>query len=219
MQKCRHCNSEAIIKYGKTKNGTQIFFCKECRRRSQEKYSYNSYLVANLELIKLVKEGLGIRSISRILKISSSTVIKRIKRIARSIKRKTEFTSSKEYEIDELATFVSNKNKRVWITYAIRKDTREVIDFRIGNRSKKTMRPVITSVLLLNPKKVYTDRFPSYRSLIPFELHCFKKRDTNYIERKNLTLRTHLKRLNRKTICYSKTSSMLEASLKIYFWS
>ena len=41
---------------------------------------------------------------------------------------------------------------------------------------------------------------------------------TNHIERRNLTLRTHLKRLNKITICFFKNLVILAACLKIYFW-
>ncbi|MCA4783332.1 transposase, partial [Empedobacter stercoris] len=43
-------------------------------------------------------------------------------------------------------------------------------------------------------------------------------RSTNHIERNHLSLRTHLKRLNRKTICYTKNMDILSAILTIYFW-
>ncbi|WP_188464902.1 IS1 family transposase [Marivirga lumbricoides] len=38
------------------------------------------------------------------------------------------------------------------------------------------------------------------------------------MERKNLSLRTHLKRLNTRSICFSKSKVMLIACLTIYFW-
>ncbi|WP_409070947.1 IS1 family transposase [Flavobacterium sp.] len=38
------------------------------------------------------------------------------------------------------------------------------------------------------------------------------------MERKNLSLRTHLKRLNRRSICFSKNLIILNAVLRIYFW-
>jgi IS1 family transposase len=34
----------------------------------------------------------------------------------------------------------------------------------------------------------------------------------------NLLVRTHLKRLNRKTICFSRSLTVLMAVLRIYFW-
>ena len=49
-------------------------------------------------------------------------------------------------------------------------------------------------------------------------IHKVFKHCTNKIERNNLTLRTHMKRLNRKTICYSIANLMLEACLRIYIW-
>ena len=59
---------------------------------------------------------------------------------------------------------------------------------------------------------------PIYLGLVPKELHHVKRRGINRIERMNLTLRTHLKRLNRRTIAYSKSLLVLTAILKIYFW-
>jgi IS1 family transposase len=41
---------------------------------------------------------------------------------------------------------------------------------------------------------------------------------TSYIERQNLTMRTHIKRLTRLTIAFSKKLDNLKASLAIHFW-
>jgi IS1 family transposase len=67
-------------------------------------------------------------------------------------------------------------------------------------------------------KQIYTDGLDVYRFVIPEKLHRVKRYGINHIERKNLNLRVHLKRLGRKTICFSKSLLMLEACLKIYFW-
>nr|WP_235498553.1 IS1 family transposase [Flavobacterium sp. Leaf359] len=66
---------------------------------------------------------------------------------------------------------------------------------------------------------MFTDRLKNDRYLLNTELHSVKRFGTNNIKRKNLTLRTHLKRLNRRTICFSKSFVILNAVLKIYFWS
>ena len=73
-------------------------------------------------------------------------------------------------------------------------------------------------VLQLYPKRVFTDRLRTYIKLIPKKQHDTRKKNTTVIERNNLTLRTHLKRLSRKTICFSKNFEMLEATLKLYIW-
>ena len=54
----------------------------------------------------------------------------------------------------------------------------------------------------------YTDYWgASTRPLDPAE-HCPGKCNTQQIERQHLTLRTRIKRLVRKTICFSKTPQM-----------
>jgi IS1 family transposase len=124
----------------------------------------------------------------------------------------------KSYEMDEMRTYVGKKKRLAWIVYAIRKDTREVVDFRVGSRTNKMLKGVIETLKISSAKAIYTDKLPSYKSLLPKTIHRTVHRGINYIKRKNLTLRTHLKRLNRKTICYSKSLAMLTACLKIYFW-
>ncbi|MCP4404541.1 MAG: hypothetical protein GY801_45475, partial [bacterium] len=42
----------------------------------------------------------------------------------------------------------------------------------------------------------YTDNWQSYAKCIPSEQHCLGKKDTWKIERTNLNVRTHLKRLH-----------------------
>ena len=125
----------------------------------------------------------------------------------------------KVYEVDELCTYIGNKNRKRWIAYSLRKDTGEVINFVVGTRTKRILGQVINTLLLSEAKMIYTDKLNIYKSLIPKNIHCTRQYSINHIERNNLTLRTHLKRLNRKTICYSKSILMLTAILKIYFWA
>ena len=124
----------------------------------------------------------------------------------------------KEYELDELCTYVKRKTNLQWVVYALRKDNKQVIDFAVGPRTTKTLKKVTDILTLSGANKVYTDKLQQYSSLIPKEIHCTKQYGTNGIERYNLTLRTQLKRLNRRTICFSKSKVLLVACLKIYFW-
>ncbi len=122
------------------------------------------------------------------------------------------------YEVDEPWSFIGQKTNTIWLTYAIERETKRVIDFFVGNKTKENIQPLIGKVLSLYPKRIYTDNLNVYPSLIPKEIHrCFQY-CTNCIERNNLTLRTHIKRLSRRTICFSKNKTYLEAHLRIYFW-
>lgn len=217
--KCSHCEANYTIKNGKTNDNKQRYKCKACSKTFIRQYSYNAYKTKTNEYIKnLLIEGCGIRSIARLLKISPTTIIRRIKIIAQKI-QKPVIMFGKEYELDEICTYVQRKTRMIWIAYAIRKDTREVVDFTIGSRTHNTLKPITETLVLSQAKTIFTDKLQNYRQLIPQEIHCTKPRATNHIERKNLTLRTHLKRLNRRTLCFSKSIAMLAACLRIYFWS
>jgi len=86
---CPHCKSKKIIKNGFTKNRKQQFYCKNCNTRSIDYYSNKAYCKnINSSIIQLIKEGVGIRSTARILIISTTTVLKRIVLIAKSIQPK-----------------------------------------------------------------------------------------------------------------------------------
>ena len=214
---CRNCKGPCIKKG--MRNSMQRYRCINCGKYQQKQYIRRAYYSAtNADIVRYLKEGCDIRSIARLLEISPGTVIKRIKQVASKIKRPFLSTFGKDYEVDEIRTFIGNKRRLCWIAYAIRKDTGEVVDFRVGRRTNKTLRGLISTLILARAVKIYTDGLSNYRYLIRKSNHKVTRYGTNGIERMNLTLRTHLKRLNRRTICYSRSLSMLSACLKIYFW-
>lgn len=91
------------------KNGQQRFKCKHCNKSQQAKYAYNACdQNLNYNIIALTKEGVGIRATARLLGISPTTLIDRIKKIAAEIKEPV-LVKGKTYEVDELRTFVKKK--------------------------------------------------------------------------------------------------------------
>lgn len=216
---CKKCNQSSCIKKGK-RNGKQRYFCNKCNFSFQLEYSYEAYKPETNTLIKnLLKEGCGIRSISRIINISSKTVLSRMLKISHQIKTPYFNELGCKFEVDEMWTYIKRKEDFIWLTYAIERETKSVIDFFVGRKTKETIRPLINKVLLLQPSRIYTDKLNIYPGLIPKAIHKRFQYCTNKIERMNLTLRTHIKRLSRKTICFSRDKKYLEAHLRIYFWS
>jgi len=113
-----------------------------------------------------------------------------------------------EAELDEMWSFVFKKENQRWLWLAVDHDTRVIIAFAFGRRKDEVFRVFQD---LLEPFSIsifYTDDWGSYERNIPPEQHIVGKRNTQIIERKNLTLRTRIKRLCRKTICYSKSVFM-----------
>jgi insertion element IS1 protein InsB len=200
---CMLC-AGACIKHGKTKELTQRCKCKQCGKTFMAYYKNKAYVVANKSVNALLKEGCGIRSMARLLHISCTSVLKRIVSIAKSIE-KPMVSFNKTYEVDELCTYYTCKTKLLWVVYALQKDTKQVVEFAVGRRTKATLQKVISTLCMSNATQIDTDKLNLYGFIIPKSIHHTNQYCTNNIERKNLSLRTHLKRLNRRTICFIKS--------------
>jgi insertion element IS1 protein InsB len=64
--------------------------------------------------------------------------------------------------------------------------------------------------------RFYTDDWGAYQRHIPSAQHEIGKDNTQKIERTHLTLRTRIKRLSRKTICFSKSIQMHDIVLGLF---
>lgn len=62
----------------------------------------------------------------------------------------------------------------------------------------------------------YTDAAGVYARHLPTFTHTVGKINTQQIERKHLTLRTRIKRLARKTICFSKSVFMHDTVIGLF---
>jgi len=214
--KCQYCLG-LTIRFGSVDN-KQRYRCKDCKRTQLKDYLSNACKAGiNPEIAAHIKEGCGIRNISRLLHIAAGTVLSGIKKIADNIK-KPAIRMQMTYEVDELKTYIKNKTKECWVIYALDRQSKQVVDIKVGGRTKKNLKRVTDTLLLADCKRIDTEGLDIYTQIITAALHKVTRYGTNRIERKNLSLRTHLKRLNRKTICFSKSLLMLEACLKIYFW-
>ena len=75
---CIYCSGK-LVKNGFSKAKKQRYKCKRCNKTIVENYTYNAYFSnVNEYIVLLITEGVGIRSIARILHISATTLLKRI---------------------------------------------------------------------------------------------------------------------------------------------
>ncbi len=121
------------------------------------------------------------------------------------------------FEIDEMRSYLKRKTNTIWIVYALDRISNNVVNFSIRARTKRTLSCVTDSIIISNPNKVYTDKLIHYKSLlnkIVLKNTCF---GTNRIERKNLSVRTHLKRLNRKKMLFKKFCNLNVCFENIFF--
>jgi len=113
INQCPKCSSKEWIKRGKVR-GHQRYQCKECRYLytvlKLGKSFERSYVIRSLQLYL---EGLGFRSIERIMGISHVTVINWVKKYGKELSflRKQD-SVSKEVEVDELHSYVGDKKTK-----------------------------------------------------------------------------------------------------------
>jgi transposase-like protein len=86
--KCPHCQSEAVVKYGKTSNGKERFRCQqsaECGRTFVRSYAYPGCLpTVKQQIVDMTLNGSGIRDIVRVLHVGPNTVLRELKKSERS---------------------------------------------------------------------------------------------------------------------------------------
>jgi IS1 family transposase len=188
-----------------------------CRRQFITDYSYRGYLSYLRELIvPMTLNGSGVRDIARVLKISINTVLKVIREQAKETQEPQLPSRLADVEVDELWSFVQQKRRQAWLWYAYSPRLHKVIGFVVGRRTDQSCQELLDKIRECQVTRFYTDDWESYQKFIPEYRHWIGKMGTQRIERQNLNFRTHLKRLHRRTICFSKSWEMHEAVIRLY---
>jgi insertion element IS1 protein InsB len=169
----------------------------------------------------------GVRDIGIVLSISKDTVTSVLKK---TLKTNPYFLTREEYskieeleveirlegEMDEFWSFVQNKSNQRWTWYAIERRSGCILAWHNGKRQDKDFL-ILWNLLQSFPiSRYHTDDWGSYSKYIPAEMHRTGKDNTWKIERKNLNFRTHIKRLTRRTICFSKNEQIHDNVIGMY---
>ena len=119
-------------------------------------------------------------------------------------------------EMDEFWSFVRKKSNQRWTWYAMDKASGIILAWHNGNRTDADFRKLLEYLKSIPIDLYYTDDWGAYTRNLPESKHCIGKDQTWRIERKNLNFRTHIKRINRKTICYSKNEMIHDNVIGMY---
>jgi IS1 family transposase/transposase-like protein len=225
---CIDCGSENVIKNG-TQSGCQRILCNECGRSFQLSYRQNIMNPGVREKISEMSiNASGTRDISRVLSISKNSVTKELKKRAKEVKDVNPRFIGKELEVeivlhrdlqaelDEQWSYVKNKNNQRWLWYAIEKKSGDVLAFVFGKRTDDVCAKLMHKLSVFNIKKYFTDGWGSYPKMITPSRHFIGKAETQKIENRNLSLRTRIKRLARKTICFSKLEELHDGVIGMF---
>ena len=121
-----------------------------------------------------------------------------------------------EAEVDEMWSFVGKKREPRWLWHAIDHRSGHVLAYVLGRRKDEVFLKLKALLEPFGITRYYTDYWGAYTRHLDADAHQPGKRNTQQIERKHLTLRTRIKRLVRKTICFSKSVQMHDIVLGLF---
>ena len=119
-------------------------------------------------------------------------------------------------ELDEMWSYVASKGNQRWLWHAIDHETGEILAYVFGDRKDVVFLKLQELLKPFGITRFYTDDWGAYERHLPPEQQVVGKRNTQKIERKHLTLRTRIKRLARKTICFSKLEKMHDIVIGLF---
>jgi insertion element IS1 protein InsB len=227
---CPQCRLSHIKKNGHTHYGKQNYQCLECHRQvvadSQRIDTQTRDLIK-----KLLLERLSLRGICRVLNVSLQWLLPFIAQLYEQLPDDLYVQSSSpqrrihllplQAEADDMWSFVGKKANKQWVWLAIDVESRQVLAFYVGDRSRKSAQKLWQRI----PKKYrqgakfYTDDWEAYKGVLPKGRHevCAKGSGrTNIIERFNCTLRQRVSRLVRKSLSFSKSLSNHIGAIKYF---
>jgi IS1 family transposase len=185
--------------------------------------------VKNL-IIDMRLNASGVRDTARALHLSTNTVLSALKKKAPALESVTtalvrtlnpdelrvDIERTGEAEMDEMWSFVRRKNHPRWLWHVIDHHTGAVLASIFGRRKDEVFLKLQALLEPFGLTHYYTEKWGAYTRHLDPEQHTARKHDTQTIERKHLTLRTRIKRLMRKTICFSKSTQMHDIVIGLF---
>jgi IS1 family transposase/transposase-like protein len=204
---CPNCHSAKVKRNGRKSSQKQNYYCKACGRQftGDHALSYKGYHSdLNQKILLMLVRGVGIRDIAEIAKVSINKVLSVLVRSNHAIKPKQKHYDS--LEVDELWTYVGNKGNKVWLIYAYHRDSGEIVAYTWGKRDLETARRLRGELRMLGIRfdNVYTDAWECFLIAFRSDNLVVGKRNTVGIEGNNCRLRYRIRRVFRKTCCFSK---------------
>jgi insertion element IS1 protein InsB len=121
-----------------------------------------------------------------------------------------------EADLDEMWAFVGSKKQPRWLWEALDHQTGRVLAYVCGRREDRAFLELKALFAPLGIRRFYTDGCGASQRHLDPQQDVVGKRATQQLERKHLTFRTWIKRLVRKTLCFSRSSQMHEVVIGLF---
>jgi insertion element IS1 protein InsB len=119
-------------------------------------------------------------------------------------------------ELDEMWADVAKKSNPHWLWHAIDHHTGAVLAYVFGQRKDEVFLKLKSLLEPFGITRYYTDGWGAYERHLDPEQHRVGKDYIQKIESKHIRLRTRIKRLVRRTICFSKTERMHDLVIGLF---
>jgi insertion element IS1 protein InsB len=119
-------------------------------------------------------------------------------------------------ELDEMWSYVRSKAHPRWLWHAIDHHTGKVLAYVFGRRKDTVFLELKGLLEPFGITRYFTDGWGAYERHVEAEQHTVGKANTQKIESKHINLRTRIKRLVRRTICFSKTERMHDVVIGLF---
>jgi insertion element IS1 protein InsB len=119
-------------------------------------------------------------------------------------------------ELDEMWSYVGKKAEPRWLWHAIDHASGRVLAYVFGRRKDTVFLQLKALLEPFGIRRFYTDGWGAYERHIDPAQHAVGKANTQTIESKHINLRTRIKRLVRRTICFSKTTTMHDLVIGLF---
>ena len=239
---CPHCHGTDIVRHGQTRQGKQRYRGREKRcagRTFLLEYSYPGQSPAVKEqIVEMALNASGIRDTARVLHVSTNTVMTELRKKAPALQHvneplvqvlhpeqvEVEVCRSEELdrrrgltsELDEMWSYVRSKAHPRWLWHAIDHHTGQVLAYVFGRRKDDVFLKLQELLAPFGITKFYTDGWGAYERHLATEQPQVGKENTQKIESKHINLRTRIKRLVRRTLCFSKTEHMHDLVIGLF---
>jgi IS1 family transposase len=215
---CPRCGLSHAKKNGHTHYRKQNYRCLSCGRqfvRDSQRVGDNTRALVK----RLLLERVSLRGICRVTGLSLTWLLQFIAALYARLPddlcvvvaapRCRVQLLRLEAEVDELWSFVGRRADKQWLWLAFDKESRQVLAFFVGDRSRQSARKLWQRIPAAYRERAtfYSDDWKAYKGVIAPGRHqvCGKESGlTSGVERFNCTLRQRVSRLVRKTLSFSK---------------
>jgi insertion element IS1 protein InsB len=122
-------------------------------------------------ILKMTLNSSGIRDISRVLAISTNTILKAIRQAAEKLPDLRPPNHAQTVELDEFWSFVGKKKNQRWMWLGLTSTTRRIGAVLHGRRTDANWRKLLAKYRKSRIAKFASDDWQSYQKCVPAERH------------------------------------------------